>query len=276
MDVKLAHDLIHPDGNCGGSACGQSETSLQESEEQLRALQNEFAHLARVIELGEMAVAVAHEINQPLTAITNYLNAGRMAARESTAEALARARRSMALAVEQGLRAGAIIRGLRAFAKKGNGARRVTAADSLVDAAMTLALIDVSAAGVLVEHDPAGGGALLEVDPVQIQQVLVNLLRNAVEALAENPPDRPRCLRIDVSEDRAAAMVRFRIADSGPGIDPNIKDRLFEPFVTSKEKGMGMGLSVCRRIVEAHGGTIEVADWDAGGTVFTVGLPRFR
>src|SRR5436853_6581167 len=95
--------------------------ALRESEERLRALQHEFAHLARLHELGEMAAAVAHEINQPLTAIANYLNAGRLSVRESTSEALAEARRSMALAAEQGMRAGAIIRGLRSFARKGDG-----------------------------------------------------------------------------------------------------------------------------------------------------------
>ena len=248
--------------------------ALRESEERLRALQNEFAHLARVHELGEMAAAVAHEINQPLTAITNYLNAGRLSVRESTAEALAQARRAMALAAEQGMRAGAIIRGLRSFARKGDGTRRIEAADALVDSAMALALLGVDAAGIEIERDPAGGGAMIEVDPVQIQQVLVNLLRNAVDALVVNPPGARRLVRVQTRDLPDEGAVLFRIADTGPGIAPEIRGRLFKPFVTSKAKGMGMGLSVCQRIVEAHGGTIEVESEYGTGAVFTVRLIR--
>ena len=248
--------------------------ALRESEERLRALQNEFAHLARVQELGEMAAAVAHEINQPLTAITNYLNAGRISVRETTSEALAQARRSMALAAEQGMRAGAIIRGLRSFARKGDGTRRIEAADALVDSAMALALLGADAAGIEVHRDPAGGGAMIEVDPVQIQQVLVNLLRNAVDALVTNPPGARRLVEVHTRDLPAEGLVLFRIADTGPGIAPEVRGRLFKPFVTSKIKGMGMGLSVCQRIVEAHGGTIEVESEFGSGAVFTVRLLR--
>jgi len=248
--------------------------ALRESEERLRALQNEFAHLARVHELGEMAAAVAHEINQPLTAITNYLNAGRLSVRESTTEALAQARRAMALAAEQGMRAGAIIRGLRSFARKGDGTRRIESADALVDSAMALALLGADAAGIQVERDPAGGGAMIEVDPVQIQQVLVNLLRNAVDALVVNPPGARRLVTVQTRDLPDEDAVLFRIADTGPGIAPEVRGRLFKPFVTSKAKGMGMGLSVCQRIVEAHGGSIEVQSEYGSGAVFTVRLVR--
>ena len=248
--------------------------ALRESEERLRALQNEFAHLARVQELGEMAAAVAHEINQPLTAITNYLNAGRISVRESTSEALAQARRAMALAAEQGMRAGAIIRGLRSFARKGDGMRRIEAADALVDSAMALALLGADAAGIEVHRDPAGGGAMIEVDPVQIQQVLVNLLRNAVDALVTNPPEARRLVTVHTRDLPYEGIVMFRIADTGPGIAPEVRGRLFKPFVTSKVKGMGMGLSVCQRIVEAHGGTIEVESEFGSGAVFEVRLLR--
>jgi two-component system sensor kinase FixL len=252
----------------------RAEEALRESEERLRALQNEFAHLARVHELGEMAAAVAHEINQPLTAIANYLNAGRLSVRESTAEALAQARRAMALAAEQGMRAGAIIRGLRSFALKGDGKRRIEAADALVDSAMALALLGAEAAGIFITRVGAGSGVMIEVDPVQIQQVLVNLLRNAVDALADNPVGAERRLTIAIRDLAGEGSVIFRIADSGPGIAPELRDSLFKPFVTSKPKGMGLGLSVCQRIVEAHGGTIEVESEDGAGAAFTVRLAR--
>jgi len=255
-------------------AANRAARALIESEERLRILQNEFAHLARVQELGELAAAVAHEISQPLTAISNYLNAGRTAARESTGEALANARRAMALAAEQAMRAGAIIRGLRAFAKKGDGVRRIESVDALVDSAVALALLDTDAAGIRVERDPAGCGATIDVDAVQIQQVLVNLLRNAVDSLVASPPGAERRLTIATRELPGEGVVIFRIADTGLGIAPGIRGRLFTPFVTSKPKGMGLGLSVCRRIVEAHGGTIEVESQDGPGAAFTVRLTK--
>jgi two-component system sensor kinase FixL len=172
------------------------------------------------------------------------------------------------------MRAGAIIRGLRSFARKGDGTRRIEAADALIDAAMALALLGADAVGIEVERDPAGGGAMTEVDPVQIQQVLVNLLRNAVDALVLNPPEAPRRLTIVTRDLVHEGAVIFRIADTGPGIAPEIRDRLFKPFVTSKPKGMGMGLSVCQRIVEAHGGKIEVESEAGVGAAFTVRLLR--
>lgn len=256
-----------------GLSPDRAAEALRESEERLRALQNEFAHLARLHELGEMAAAVAHEINQPLTAIANYLNAGRLSAREPTSEGLAEARRAMALAAEQGMRAGAIIRGLRSFARKGDGTRRLEAADALVDSAMALALIGIDAAGIQVERAPPGG-AMVEVDSLQIQQVLVNLLRNAVDAVMGNPPGTERRLTILTRDLPEEGVVLFCIADTGPGIAPEVWGDLFRPFITSKPKGMGMGLSVCRRIIEAHSGAIEVESEDGVGAAFTVRLAR--
>jgi two-component system sensor kinase FixL len=221
-----------------------------------------------------MAAAIAHEINQPLTAIVNYLHAGAMSvARESTEEALAAAREAMALAAEQGLRAGAIVRGLREFVTKGDGVRLPIRADELVEAAMALALLDIRGTGISLEHEPAGD-TMIEVDPVQIQQVLLNLLRNAVDALVTNPAGAERRLTVSVRDLASEGAVDFRIADTGPGILPEICDRLFEPFVTSKAKGMGMGLSVCQRIVEAHDGTIEADCGEGGGATFRIRLPR--
>lgn len=252
-----------------------AETALRESEERLQVLQYEFAHLARVNDLGEMAVAIAHEINQPLTAVANYLNAGRIVVnKESPATALAAARDAMARAAEQALRAGKIIHGLREFATKGAGTRRVEAADDLVDMAMALALVDIRDTGIHLKHEAAGGDAMVEVDPVQIQQVLVNLLRNAIDALVTNPPGAERHLTIATRDLPGEGIVEFCVSDTGPGITPELCERLFEPFVTTKIKGLGMGLSVCRRIVEAHGGTITVECGEGTGATFSIKLPR--
>lgn len=252
-----------------------AEAALRESEEQVRLLNNQFAHLARVNDLGEMAAAIAHEINQPLTAIANFLNAGIMSLeKESTVEALAAARQAMALAAEQAVRAGTIIRGLRAFVSKGGGERAIERADSLVEAAMALALLDLRGTGIRLKHEPVGE-ASVNVDAVQIQQVLVNLLRNAVEALVTNPPGKQRHLTVIVRDLVAEGMVEFCVADTGPGIGLEICERLFEPFVTTKPRGMGMGLSLCQRIVESHQGTIRVDCGEGTGATFRICLPRF-
>jgi two-component system sensor kinase FixL len=196
-------------------------------------------------------------------------------AKETTAEALAAAREAMALAAEQGLRAGAIVRGLREFVTKGDGGRLPERADTLVEAAMALALLDIRGTGINLEHEPAGE-AMVEVDRVQIQQVLVNLLRNAVDALVTNAPGAERRLTVSVRDLADEGVVAFCVADTGPGIPPEICDRLFEPFVTSKPKGMGMGLSVCQRIVEAHDGTIGMECGDGAGATFRIRLPRCK
>jgi len=251
-----------------------AEAALRESEEQLRLLQHEFAHLVRVNDLGEMAAAIAHEVIQPLTAIANYLQAGTMlVAKESTAASLRAAREAMALAAEQALRAGAIVRGLREFITKGDAARHPERAETLVEAAMGLALLDMRRTGIRVQHEPAVEG-IVQVSRIQIQQVLVNLIRNAVDALATNPLGAERLLTIAVRDIASEGVVEFCITDTGPGIPPDMRGRLFEPFITSKRNGMGMGLSVCRRIVEAHDGTIGVESGDGAGTTFRLCLPR--
>jgi two-component system sensor kinase FixL len=248
--------------------------ALRVSEERLRLLHIDFAHLARVNDLGEMAAAIAHEINQPLSAIANYLNGGLMMVdRESTAEALSAAREAMALAAGQGARAAKIVLGLREFVSKGEGIRQAERADAVVESAMALAFIDIPRTGIEVERRPAGADVLVMADPVQIQQVLVNLIRNAVDALAGNRAGAPRRLSVAVRALGGERMVEFRVADSGPGIAAALRDRLFEPFVTSKAKGMGMGLSICRRIIEAHDGTIALESGDGPGAVFLVRLP---
>lgn len=147
-------------------------------------------------------------------------------------------------------------------------------ADSLVGSAMALALIKVRDTGISLKHEAAGAGALVEVDPVQIEQVLMNLLRNAIDALLTNPPGAPRCLTIHTRDVAEEGVVEFCVSDTGPGVAADLCARLFTPFFTTKPSGMGMGLSVCRRIVEAHGGTIEAECGESIGATFRIRLPR--
>jgi two-component system sensor kinase FixL len=258
------------------SARKQAEQALIGSEERLRLLQNEFAHLARVNDLGEMAAAIAHEINQPLAAIVNYLNSGLFLADSGQSEEnFAFITEDMARASEQALRAGEIVKRLRAFISQGAGVRTVESVEQLVDGAMALALIDAKYAGISVEKQIEAEAVQVEVDRIQIHQVIVNLLRNAVDAMMLSPPGKPRQLRVAVAAE-GEDVVAFVVADTGPGISPDIYEHLFEPFVTSKMNGMGMGLSLCQRLIESHGGTISVENRPDMGATFTFRLPRFR
>lgn len=258
------------------------QLALRESEEKLRSLQNDFAHLARVNELGELAAAIAHEINQPLTAITNYMNVGRLAlaALESgegdTDAARTEAREVTELAAAQALRAGEIVRRLRSFVAKGTGARRAEPIDEIVDTAMALSLVDAQLAGIIVDRHGGAGQAMVNVEAIQIQQVLVNLLRNAIDALVQLPDADLRQLTIATKLLNAGETVEVMVRDSGPGILPEVLARLFEPFVTSKADGMGMGLSLSRRLIEAHGGSIEVESLPGRGATFRFSLPVMR
>lgn len=260
------------------SARRDAELALQDSEARLAMLQNEFAHLSRVNDLGEMAAAIAHEINQPLTAIVNLLGTGRFIAEEGYSEdGFADVHQLIRQASDQALRAGDIIRRLREFIGHGNGQWRVEPIDALVDATMALALIDASASGVAIERHAGARDVVVWVDALQIQQVLVNLLRNAVEAMtsAEDGVGGAHCLTVQTRV-LPDGMVEIGVIDNGPGIAPELRERLFQPFVTTKSKGMGMGLSVCRRLIEAHGGTIAIsAGPDGKGAAFRFTLPQF-
>ena len=241
-------------------------TDKREAAERLRVLRNEFAHLARVNDLGEMAAAIAHEINQPLTAISNYLNAGQQAG-------CAQPQTMMQRAADQALRAGQIVRRLREFIGHGTGEREARAADELIDGATAFAAVDAGVNGVTVVRKADAAGAMVNVDPVQLQQVVVNLIRNAIDALSTNPAGAERKLAIETMISGSGDAVEFMIADTGPGIAPDIAPKLFEPFTTSKANGMGMGLSVCRRLLEAHGGSIWIEHPPNGGAVFRFNLP---
>lgn len=253
-----------------------AEAALRSSEERLRSLQNEYAHLARVNEMGEMAAAIAHEINQPLTAIVNNLNAGLYAGKEGfTRDTFDEAQEVMTVASEQALRAGEIVRRLREFVGKSTGERRVEAIDTLVEAASGLALIDAAASGIQVERLGGAPGIDVRIDPVQIQQVIVNLLRNAIDVLVTLPAGRDRRISISTRLLEETGNVEIRIADNGPGIPEQFRATVFEPFFTSKPTGMGMGLSVCRRLIEAHDGLIELEPDKGSGATFRLELPRY-
>ena len=222
--------------------------------------------------MGQMASTMAHELNQPLTAVMNYLEAGRQLL-AGTAGAPERVGEVLEKAVAQAQRAGEVIRQLRQFVSKGETEHRIQSLNRLVEESLALALVGAKQRGVRasLELDPALPSVL--VDPVQIQQVVLNLVRNAIEAM--EAVDR-RELVIGTRAILDQEMAEVIVADTGPGIAPELADRLFQPFVTTKPTGMGLGLSICREIVEAHRGRLTAAPGSSGGAVFRVTLPIAR
>ena len=242
-------------------------TERQQAERRLHELQNGLLHVSRVRSMGQMAAALAHELNQPLTATANYVRAA-LRLLSMPEPNLDRVRQAMDNAVQQTLRSGEIIRRLRAFVARGEVSRQPQNIASLIEEASALALVGAKERGikVLIDTDPDLPEAM--VDRVQVQQVLLNLIRNAIEAMEDRP------LRtLSLTTTRYGDQVLVSVADTGSGVPPEIVARLFQPFVTTKTDGMGIGLSVCRTIIEAHGGKLWMEPNAGGGSIFHFTLP---
>jgi signal transduction histidine kinase len=256
-------------------------TDRQVAEARLQDLQAELLHVSRLSAAGEMASALAHELNQPLTAATSAIQAVRRMLASASPGPLkgpaAEMREAVDLAAEQALWAGRIVRRLRDFVARGETEKRLEELPRLVEEASALALAGAKERLVHVAFrlEPAASAV---VDAIQIQQVLFNLIRNAVEAMTaegdrgDGAPTRCRDLVVSTAP-AGPGMVEVAVSDSGPGLAPEVAGRLFEPFVSTKPNGMGVGLSICRSIVEAHGGRLWAEPSTGGGTVFRFTLP---
>lgn len=247
-------------------------TERQRDEARVRELQTELAHVSRLTALGEMASALAHEINQPLTAVTNFLRGSRRILDQGAEGRLGLLGEAIDQAADQALRAGQIIRRLRDFVSRGETQHRDEDLRGLVEEACALALVGSAERGVRTSFtfDPAA--ATVRADRIQIQQVVVNLVRNALEAMGDV---ERRALHVSTAA-LPDGMVEVTVRDTGSGLAPEVAGRLFQPFVTTKPTGMGVGLSICRTIVEAHDGTIGAQRSEGGGTTFWFTLPSGR
>jgi signal transduction histidine kinase len=234
-------------------------TALVIVKDSLARTEAALIHAARHSAMGTMASMIAHELNQPLAAIANYVRAGRRIAATTGEPAPENFDGALQAAEDNALRAGGIVRRLRELVRRGHVERQPVTLRSLIDDACAIALIDAEIAQVRYDVDIAHGIPVVLVDPIQIQQVLINLIRNSVEAL-EHRNDRH--IKINVRE--KGEFVEVSVTDNGPGIEAEIAKDLFGVRASLKASGMGIGLSICRTIVEAHGGLIWLAESDVG------------
>ncbi len=240
------------------------------AEKRVRELQDELIHVARLSAMGEMASALAHELNQPLTAISNYSSAAKRMLDSGQPQATDAATKLVLKASEQAQRAGEIIRRLRQFIVLGETDRAWHDLAPCVQEAAELGMVGSSAKAVRFELEVEPDLPQVLIDRIQIQQVFQNLVRNAVDALDDWHGEK----RIHVSlRNIDGQAIEIDVEDTGPGIREDVRDRLFQPFATTKPNGMGIGLSVSRNIVDSHGGQIEAEDRADGGTKFRVVLP---
>jgi two-component system, LuxR family, sensor kinase FixL len=245
-------------------------TERRRTEERLESLQSELIHVSRVSAMGTMASTIAHELNQPIAAIANYAESVRdMLAAPDPAD-FALMREALDETAKEALRAGHIVRRLRDFVARGEVEKTIEPLPALINEASVLGFMGVREKGIETHFDLDPYASPVFVDKVQIQQVVINLIRNACEAMS----DCDKRLLIIRSAGDPSGLIRVSVADTGPGISPDIANQLFTAFVSTKSEGMGLGLSICRTIVEANGGRIWVEAGAAGGTVFHFTLQR--
>jgi two-component system, LuxR family, sensor kinase FixL len=241
----------------------QDLTERQRFEKRAQDLQAELLHVSRLSAMGQMAAAIAHELNQPLTAVTNFAAAAERLL-ENKVDVPRKALEFIAKAGAQAERAGQIIRRLRRFVERGEIQIRPEPVAAVLEEGVALALIGLKDTGVRTELNLAHDLPEVAMDRVQIQQVVINLVRNAIEAM-QGGSRRELTIRATRVEDNKVAI---SVIDTGSGIAPEVAEQLFQPFVTTKSQGMGVGLSISRSIVEAHGGSMSAAANPQGGTIF--------
>jgi two-component system sensor kinase FixL len=243
-------------------------TEKQQTERRLHELQAQLIHVSRLNDMGAMASAFAHELNQPLGAALNYLNAVRRWLEQSPDARQSRMLEGTQRAVAEITRAGQIIQRLRQFVAKGRTERTQEKLGQLVEEAIALSLTGMAHTPVKIRLQIPANLPELRVDRVQVQQVLTNLVRNAIEAMTNSPTRE-----IDIGARLDGNAVEVMVKDTGPGIAKEVVNELFKPFVTTKSTGMGVGLSICRSIVQKHGGDLRAEENPSGGSIFLFTLP---
>ncbi|KAA2236567.1 ATP-binding protein [Salinarimonas soli] len=246
-------------------------TERKQAEASLQQAQTELTHVTRIATLGELAASIAHEVSQPISAIIVNCESARRWLSRPVPE-LGEVREALKESVASAERAADVIRQIRALARKGTPRFQEIDLNQVAADVLPLVQYELTKRGVVLEFDLSPGTLFLHGDPIQLQQVIINLVVNGAQAMEGNV-DRARVLRIATAGDESGPVV-LTVSDTGPGITAEVRDRLFEPFVTTKASGMGMGLSICRTIALAHDGEIAAEPNPGGGTVFRLSLQR--
>jgi two-component system sensor kinase FixL len=269
VDLTMAPTMV--EGRAMFAVLMHDRREIEDGEHRLNVLRAELAQVSRISSMGMLASAIAHEVNQPLSAIANYAETIEAMLAEGQLDHTT-IETAMRHCTQEAMRASEVIRRLRGFLARGEVERARCSLSALIGDALALALIDGEGAGVTVTCDYDAASDTVFADRVQVQQVVLNLLRNALEAMGAQA-QRMIAVRTGRRED---GMVEIVVADSGPGIEPHIAQRLFQPLLSTKASGMGIGLSICHTIVDGHGGKIWAEPSSLGGTAFHFTLPLLR
>ena len=245
-------------------------TGQKQSEDELKKAQSELMHASRLSAMGTMAATLAHELAQPLTSATNAIDAGTKMLKLVSDPKAREARKALSMAGDAIARAGDLLRRMRSFVAKGRTEASTQDLAAIIADASVLMFPLAQRAGVEIDYKLDRRAQWVTADGVQIQQVLINLLRNAIEAIGSSD-ERKIAVSTEIGPGH---LVKVSVQDTGPGLDEATARALFEPFNSSKQQGLGVGLSICRTIIEAHGGTIEAGRGPRGGAQFRFTLPR--
>lgn len=273
------HSSFVPDIDLEGNVCGYYSfttdiTKRRRAEQQARERLDQLAHVMRLATAGEMATGLAHELNQPLSASVTYADIC-LNMIESKTEETAQLKPILSSLKQQTLRASEIVRRMRSYVKKEQFYPSTCATKELLDNVLALLTFELSSEDIRVDVTIPANGAKVYVDQVQIEQVLLNLLRNAIESIADNDFGESEHGRIEIEV--AAydnSFVVLTIRDTGGGVSAEESSKVFDAFYSTKPKGMGMGLAICRTIVEAHSGSIQLISDGNGGATFQLKLPK--
>lgn len=248
-------------------------TDQRQTEEEALRRREEMVNVSRLSMMGEMAAAMAHELNQPLTAIANYAAASIRLLEQGTEEGLADVKAALQEINEQAHRAGDVIQRTRGFTKSADGTRKVTRIHEVAELIRSLATLDTRANNIQMNWEIPADLPPIVVDSVQIQQIILNLVRNAVDAMENTEPEKRQ---ISVTAKLTAPHeIRVEVCDRGPGVSDSCANDIFNAFYTTKASGMGMGLAICRTIARAHGGQLGFRNNESsrGGATFFFTIP---
>mgnify|MGYP001359270747 CR=1 FL=1 len=268
--------LVDGSGAQAGWMSAVLDLSAQRSVEELsRQQQERLQASARLATVGEMASLLSHELNQPLAAIASYASGSLNLLEAPDAQTPEMLRQALGRIAEQAERAGRVIKSVHDFVRRREQLHEALGADALLEAVLPLVRLQARKSGTRIELQLPSPAPRVSCDRTMVEQVLLNLTRNGIQAMESATPAAERVLRIAVRQTHPR-WVTFSVADAGPGIPPEVAARLFTPFFTTRREGMGLGLSLCRTVIEQHGGALDFGPAAGGGTEFRFTLPAPR